>query len=209
MTDNQIAPLQPHDLDTLARVCGTLAKSTMIPRDFQRSPENCLVAMLIARKMGEDPITLMQHMYILHGRASFSTAYMIARANASGRLRGVIMWDVVGTGDDMTVTAYATLRETGDRIDVAVSMRTAIAEKWTKNSKYRSMPELMLRYRSASQLIRLYLPDVLLGHSTDELQPPPPRDTKPERVQLDPAPVADWESALSPAAIEQTTDGDA
>ena len=58
--------LEPAELDVLARVCGTLAKSTLIPRDFQRSPENCLVAMLIARKMGEDPITLMQHMYIMH-----------------------------------------------------------------------------------------------------------------------------------------------
>jgi len=200
--------LAPAELDVLARVCGTLAKSTLIPRDFQRSPENCLVAMLIARKMNEDPITLMQHMYILHGRASFSTAYMIARANASGRLRGVIMWELTGTGDDLQVEAYATLAATGDRIAVSVSLRTAKSEGWTKNSKYRTMPELMLRYRAASQLIRLYLPDVLLGYSTDELADFTPRADAPQVVRLESSPVDDWENALATPAIEATPDGD-
>jgi len=200
--------LEPAELDVLARVCGTLAKSTLIPRDFQRSPENCLVALLIARKMGEDPITLMQHMYILHGRASFSTAYMIARANASGRLRGVIMWEVEGTSADMVVTAYATLAETGDRLSCTVSMQMANAEKWTKNSKYRTMPELMLRYRAASQLIRLYLPDVLLGYSTDEMQTTHARD-EPQVVHLQSSPVDDWESALAtPAITDKSTEQD-
>lgn len=196
--------LEPAELDVLARVCGTLAKSTLIPRDFQRSPENCLVALLIARKMGEDPITLMQHMYILHGRASFSTAYMIARANASGRLRGVIMWNVEGTGADMVVTAYATLAETGDRLSCTVSMAMANAEKWTKNSKYRTMPELMLRYRAASQLIRLYLPDVLLGYSTDEMQTTHARE-EPQVVHLQPSAVDNWETALATPAITDTS----
>lgn len=39
----------------------------------------------------------------------------------------------------------------------------AKAENWTKNQKYRSMPEQLLRYRSATFLIRLYCPEVMVG----------------------------------------------
>ncbi len=42
----------------------------------------------------------------------------------------------------------------------------AEAAGWTKNPKYRSMPEHMLRYRSATLLIRLYAPEVMHGYST-------------------------------------------
>jgi hypothetical protein len=49
----------------------------------------------------------------------------------------------------------------------------AKAEGWsTKNgSKWKTMPELMLRYRAAAFFGRLYAPDVLSGmHSADEVE---------------------------------------
>ena len=50
-------------------------------------------------------------------------------------------------------------------------MAMAKADGWTKNAKYRSIPEQMLRYRSATWLIRLYCPEVTCGmQSTDELK---------------------------------------
>ena len=39
-------------------------------------------------------------------------------------------------------------------------------EGWTKNAKYQSIPEQMLRYRSAAFLIRLYCPEVMIGVPT-------------------------------------------
>jgi hypothetical protein len=50
-------------------------------------------------------------------------------------------------------------------------MDTARKEGWTKNPKYKTMPEQMLRYRSATWLIRLHCPEVLLGmQASEEIQ---------------------------------------
>ena len=50
-------------------------------------------------------------------------------------------------------------------------MDTARKEGWIKNSKYKTMPEQMLRYRSATWLIRTHCPEVLLGmQSSEEIQ---------------------------------------
>ena len=47
-------------------------------------------------------------------------------------------------------------------------MRMARQEGWTKNSKYASMPELMVRNRAATFFGRQYIPDLLLGVQTSE-----------------------------------------
>jgi hypothetical protein len=47
-------------------------------------------------------------------------------------------------------------------------MRMARQEGWTKNPKYSSMPELMLRNRAATFFGRQYIPDLLLGVQTSE-----------------------------------------
>ena len=52
-------------------------------------------------------------------------------------------------------------------------MKEAIAEGWTTKAgnKYQSLPELMLRYRAATLLIRTHAPEVINGmHMTEELE---------------------------------------
>jgi len=46
----------------------------------------------------------------------------------------------------------------------------AEAEGWTKKggSKWRTMPELMARYRAAAFWARLYVPEMLMGYMTQE-----------------------------------------
>lgn len=67
-----------------------------------------------------------------------------------------------------------------------VSIEIAVREGWyTKNdSKWQTMPDLMLRYRAAAFFGRLYAPDVLMGMHTDEEvheMPEPMRDITPAR----------------------------
>ena len=70
----------------------------------------------------------------------------------------------------MVVTAKAKLKKTGEIVKVSVSMETAKKEGWTRNTKYQTMPQQMLRYRSATWLIRLHCPEVLLGmQASDEI----------------------------------------
>lgn len=72
---------------------------------------------------------------------------------------------------DLKVTAYTNLKKTGEEISYTITMREAIAENWTKNPKYRTLPELMLRYRAATLLIRTHAPEVLNGmHMVEEIE---------------------------------------
>lgn len=147
----------------LWRVAKAFSMSGMVPPHFQGKPESCMVALMYAEQLGEHPMVMFQETGVINGRPSTSARFAIARANKSGLLQGVITWTEKGQGDALEVTASATLRETGEVIQATVTMKEAAADGWTRNSKYRSIPEQMLRWRAATRLINLYLPEVLFG----------------------------------------------
>jgi len=74
---------------------------------------------------------------------------------------------------NIQVTAYTNLKSNGEEISYTIGMKEAIAEGWTTKAgnKYQSLPELMLRYRAATLLIRTHAPEVINGmHMTEELE---------------------------------------
>ncbi len=150
------------------------AMSPLVPEHLRKGTEqqaiaNCWIALTLAEAMGEVPLIVMQNIHVVNGKAGFASQYMIARANSSGIFKGRIDWRI--ERDDpanLSVTAYAFLRETGQEVSVTCDMKMAKAEGWTKNAKYQTMPEVMLRYRSAAFLVRFYAPDVMLGYQTAE-----------------------------------------
>jgi hypothetical protein len=147
----------------LWRVAKAFSMSGMVPPHFQGKPESCMVALMYAEQLGEHPMVMFQETGVINGRPSTSARFAIARANKSGLLQGVITWTEKGQGDALEVTASATLRETGEVIQATVSMKEAAADGWTRNPKYRSIPGQMLRWRAATRLINLYMPEVLFG----------------------------------------------
>ena len=165
-TSNSQALAFLHDgaaLDHRYRLAKAFSMSGMVPPHFQGKPEACLVAMLYAEQLGEHPMLLFQEMSVINGRPNTSSRFAISRANKSGLLQGPISWKSKGTGDALEVTATAVMRETGEVITATVTMREAAADGWTRNTKYRSIPEQMLRWRAATRLINLYMPEVLFG----------------------------------------------
>jgi hypothetical protein len=153
----------PAAFEHMQRVAKVFAASELVPAHLRNKHADCIIAIELARQMGEHPLMVMQNIYFVSGRAGWSTQYMISRANRAGVLKGRITWKTTGTAKDMAVTASAILAETGEEISSTASMAMAEAEGWTKNSKYKSMPEHMLRWRSATMLIRLYCPEVMMG----------------------------------------------
>lgn len=180
------------------RVAQVFATSDIVPAHMKGKISNCLIAMHMAERLNEDPLTTIQNIMIVNGRPGFMTNYMIARANKSGVFKGRITWASAGKGDDLVVTASAALADTGEIVSAETSMAMAKAEGWTKNSKYQSMPEHMLRFRSAAMLIRLFCPEVMLGMQTaEELEAPSvevvdmPRRTRAPRPPTDDATTID------------------
>ena len=114
---------------------------------------------------------VMQGTYILKGKLGMYTSFAISLANSSGILEGGICYNVEGSGGDLKVTAFSNLRANGEEISYTISMKEAMAEGWTSNAKYKTLPELMLRYRAATLLIRTHIPEVLNGmHTVEELK---------------------------------------
>lgn len=154
--------------DQMWRVAKAFSMSTMVPAHYQGKPENCMVALMYADQLGEHPMLVFQEMAPIKGRPSTSARFAIARANKSGLLASPITWKARGQGDALEVQASAVLAATGEQIAASVSMKEAIADGWTRNEKYKSIPEQMLRWRSATRLINLYMPEVLFGMTVKE-----------------------------------------
>ena len=144
------------------------SKSSLVPKHFQGKAEDCFLALQMAQRMRADPFMVLQNLYVVHGRPGFSAQFLIAMANDRGVFEGPIMYRSTGAGDKLSVTAYAKSAGNGEEVTATASMAMAKAEGWTSNSKYKTMPEHMLRYRSATFLIRTYAPQVTMGLQTVE-----------------------------------------
>lgn len=152
------------------RVAMMLSKSELVPTTFQNKVQNCMIALEMATRMKASPLMVMQNLYIVHGRPAWSSQFLIATLNASGRFSALRYEDDPKTDGGRT-RAYAKDLKSGEMCYGAwVSMKMAEAEGWaSKNgSKWKTMPELMMRYRSAAFFTRQFAPEVSMGFPTTE-----------------------------------------
>jgi hypothetical protein len=168
-------------LDKLLKYAEVFAESTIVPKHYRGNKGSILIALQTAHRMNLDPMMVMQGTYEIHGKLGMTSAFAIALANTSGLITGGIRYKIENLGVDIEVksdmfrniqvTAYTNLKSNGEEISYTIGMKEAIAEGWTSNTKYKSLPELMLRYRAATLLIRTHAPEVLNGmHMTEELE---------------------------------------
>lgn len=152
------------------RMATQLAKSTIIPSTYQDKPENVVVALGMAQKLGLDPFTIMQNLNIIKGKTSWSGSFcrtLIEKSNKYTNLKLVFTGEK-GT-DNYGCTMQGVDRETGELVvGPEVNIRMAKAEGWTSNTKWINMPELMLSYRATSFFARVYVPEALNGVQTTE-----------------------------------------
>lgn len=206
LTGNGFAQLQ--------RVAKALASSTMVPvqyRDFTEVKQygkvtgylenpsglpNCVVALNMAVRMNADPLMIMQNLHVIEGRPSWSSQFIIAMLNSSGKF-SPLRFDLSEEGEEETINYEVTIwnsgnksteqrshtfrhqscvawvveKETGQRLNSPkVTMAMARDEGWIgkKGSKWQTMQEVMLQYRTASLLGRFYAPELLMGLQSQE-----------------------------------------
>ena len=168
------------------RIGKAFAASTLVPAQYRDNVANCIVALEMANRMGASPLMVMQNLYIVHGNPGWSSKFLIACFNQCGRF-SAIRYDF---NDERTACrAWATEKATGDKLfGPEVTMQMAHSEGWSTKagSKWKTMPELMLTYRSAAFLIRTYAPEISMGLSTtdelDDITDVTPRASKPAVV---------------------------
>lgn len=194
--------MDPVAFDHIQRIAGLYAKSPLFPAhlrsgDYSAALANAVLVMNIAERLREDPLTVAQNIYFVGGKPGWSASYMISKANQHGVFKDPIDWEVKSSGEDLSVSAFAVLVGTGKKVSVTIGMDTARKEGWTKNSKYQSMPEQMLKYRTATALIRLYCPEVMIGV-------PPANEVEDENYAMrDITPAADYAPMNLPPELAQ------
>ena len=180
------------------RMATALSRSDLVPTNYKNNTANCLVALEVAQRSGSSIMAVMQNLHIIHGRPSWSSKYTIAALNGCGRFTP-LKFEVKKLGkkkvtysywtgekpnrtkkdasvdiEDMSCVAYATDKSTGERVDgPEVTVEMAVKEGWyTKpDSKWQTMPDLMIRYRAGKFFGDLYAPDVTMGmQSEDEIR---------------------------------------
>lgn len=154
------------------RIAKMFASSNLVPDTFKGDVGGCLIALEMAQRMNANVLQVMQSLYIVHGRPTLSSAFLIASFNQTGRFTA-IKYEFEGEEgkDDWGCRAVTTDKVTGEEIkSVKVTIKMAKEEGWygKKGSKWVTMPELMLRYRAATFLIRTTAPEIALGFQTTE-----------------------------------------
>ena len=152
------------------RQAKSLCESDLVPKSYQgqKGLPNCLVAIEMSKRMKLSPLTVMQNLNVIHGTPTWSAQFITSQILGCGRFTN-FDYLVKGEGDTLEVQCVAKRIEDQKLIKgTTVSMRMARLEGWTRNSKYQSMPELMLRNRAATFFGRQYIPDLLLGVQTSE-----------------------------------------
>lgn len=149
-----------------------LSQSQMVPPHFQNNPQDCFVVVQLALELGINPLTALQNVFMIGGRPAYTAKFALSLANRAKVFAGPVRYKVNkgAKREDLEVTAYAPLWD-GDVAEVTLSYRTAMAEGWTRNKKYSSIPEQMLRWRAVKWLIDLHCPEILLGFEFAESAP--------------------------------------
>lgn len=212
----------PKHFEHAQRVAGMLVASKLAPEIFQGKENlgSAVIAVDMAFRLRMNPLMVMQQIYIVYGKPGWSSQFIIACLNSCGRY-SPLRFEITGNGDERTCQAWAIEKETGQRLEgPPVSIKMAKDEGWfTKNgSKWKTLPELMLRYRSATFFGRLYAPELLMGMQAveeivdvgDEIQraittkptftPAPEGNSKPATVAETPSQPEKEPSASAPVA---------
>jgi len=147
--------------ESAQRIAASLADSALVPNQYrgQAGLPNCIVAIEIANRMGMSPFQVMQNLNVIHGRPSWSSQFIIGLIQGSGRFEGFTYNE---TAD--SCQCVAVLKTTGEQVSSPkITLDMAKKEGWTKNTKWQTMPQTMLRYRAASAFGRFHIPDLILG----------------------------------------------
>jgi len=208
---------------SVQRMAKALASSTLVPDAYRGEANlgNCIIALELSQRIGASVMAVMQSMVPIHGKPTWSAAFLIATVNSCGRFSPMrFRWVGKEGADEWGCRAYAVEREGNlELVGALVTIAMAKAEGWyTKNgSKWKTMPEQMLQYRAAAFWTRAYAPEIALGmHTAEEIHDTPeanqvvkpvvmdvtptPPEPKPRKVKKEPEAVVVQEPA--PVQVE-------
>lgn len=158
--------------ELMQRVAKAFAASDLVPQQYRGNLANTMIALDMAQRIGANPLMTMQNLYVVHGTPGWSSKFLIATVNASGRYSSLrYEWRGEPGADDYGCRAWAVEKATNERLDgIWVDWKMVKAEGWnSKNgSKWKTMPDQMFVYRASAFWVRAYAPELAMGLQTSE-----------------------------------------
>lgn len=150
-----------------------LSQSTLVPREYQGNESNCLIAIDMSQRLGASPFSVMQNLDIIQSKPSWSAKALIGMINSSRRYDFELQFDEKQDKDGKPFSCMCWTEKKGRRVTgPVIDMQMAEKEGWiNKNgSKWKTMPQIMLRYRAAAFFSRLNCPEISMGlYTSDEI----------------------------------------
>lgn len=152
------------------KIAEKLSKSSIIPKEFQGKPENILLCMGMSEKMGLDLITVVNNLQMVMGHQEWKGSFIPVLIEKTGKYTE-LEFNFVGKETDDTFGCYleATRTRDGKRIKgTTITIAMAKQEGWySRNSKWKTMPQQLLIYRASTFFARAYCAAALNGISTE------------------------------------------
>jgi hypothetical protein len=172
--------LAPANMGEAMQFAKMLADSSMVPKDFQGKPANCLIAIQWGYEVGLGPLQAVQNIAVINGRPAIwgdaalalvraHPACVVIREGVEGEADARVGWcEVTRKGEGMQRRTFS----------VADAKRAGL---WGKSGPWQQYPDRMLQLRARGFAIRDVFPDALRGvitaeeaQDTPQAEPMPP-----------------------------------
>ncbi len=196
-TNNQ--GFAPTTLDEAMRFSEMLAKSSMVPKQYQNKPEDVLVAVQWGKELGLAPLQALQNIACINGKPSVYGDAALALVQASQLCEGIDE-HIEGEGTTNPVAICIAKRRGRNPVVSRFSVEDAKrAGLWGKQGPWQSYPKRMLAMRARGFALRDAFPDALKGLITvEEAQDFPPEARPQPAKNITPLPANPLDRIAAP-----------
>lgn len=175
MSNNALATLAPTNMKEAMEFAGLLAKSDIVPKDYQGKPGNVLVAIQWGMEIGLQPMQAMQNIAVINGRPSIWGDAMIALVRACPAFEYINE-----TQTDKEATCIIKRKGEPEAVRTFSLEDAKRAGLLGKSGPWTQYPKRMMQMRARSWALRDVFPDVLKGMiCAEEALDSGPRDVTP------------------------------
>lgn len=208
----------PDVLNTAHKLASQINGTDFVPKAFRGKPEAVMAALLTGRELGLGPMTALQRIHVIEGKAGLDAQGMRAQVLAAGH----DLWIDESTPERCTVSGQR--RGSQHVQSVTWTIQEARTAGLANKQVWKSYPRQMLQARATAELCRLIAPDALggLAYSSEELADQQPatvrradRQQRPSeaaedvvRITTAPAPVAASQNDPAPAWDDDVTEAE-
>lgn len=167
--EEKLLELEVKRFELEQRRATALSKSAFFPNALKNDVASAVIIYDLANRMNISVMEVAQSIFIIYNKPSFETKFLVARLNDSGKIKGSLR--TVMSDDKKSAYCEATCSVTNEILKgMTYTLDIAKAEGLVdkQGSKWKTMPELMLRYRAQSNFINEFFPEIKFGCKTKE-----------------------------------------